>query len=305
MAFCNNCGEALRMDHNYCPGCGRHLNQSANNNPRGSICAYCQGPVVKSDRVIVCPRCGVAHHRECWQENGGCAVFGCGENTGANDVEAVGRGSGKGPFAQNYLPARRYTFIIGLLLVICIGLLALFTLEYNKDLEYSDGTHLAFENNNIIDHNMYKDITVEFRKKLLQVQDAYAAIEEQPARSTETSDSPSYQVLRYSHCIEGCCSDGDMDISCHDCRCPVAVFREPRLESSVAWYGTPGESVYLVSKHNGQYICPDHGAYIYWEVENPATGERGWLNSDWQGSVNCSGTHFGTCGHPDCNQGRL
>ena len=25
----------------------------------------------------VCPECGIPHHAECWEENGGCTTFGC------------------------------------------------------------------------------------------------------------------------------------------------------------------------------------------------------------------------------------
>jgi predicted RNA-binding Zn-ribbon protein involved in translation (DUF1610 family) len=30
-----------------------------------------------SEDLMACPACGASHHRECWEENGGCAVYGC------------------------------------------------------------------------------------------------------------------------------------------------------------------------------------------------------------------------------------
>ena len=42
------------------------------------VCPYCNAGIEPDspDRVF-CTACGVAHHAECWAENGGCTVFGC------------------------------------------------------------------------------------------------------------------------------------------------------------------------------------------------------------------------------------
>ena len=40
------------------------------------ICPYCQTGVKESEAKL-CPVCGMPHHAECWQENGGCTVYGC------------------------------------------------------------------------------------------------------------------------------------------------------------------------------------------------------------------------------------
>lgn len=48
-----------------------------NNNPVGQICPYCQFPIKPGEAVLFCSACGLAHHRQCWQENGKCTTFGC------------------------------------------------------------------------------------------------------------------------------------------------------------------------------------------------------------------------------------
>jgi uncharacterized membrane protein YhaH (DUF805 family) len=39
-------------------------------------CPYCRESVAESIGVE-CPTCKTPHHSDCWQENGGCTVFGC------------------------------------------------------------------------------------------------------------------------------------------------------------------------------------------------------------------------------------
>lgn len=41
------------------------------------VCPYCQTPIATDADGIRCPACRTPHHRQCWQENGGCAVYGC------------------------------------------------------------------------------------------------------------------------------------------------------------------------------------------------------------------------------------
>ena len=40
-------------------------------------CSICQFPIAPFDSVTVCTACGLPFHRECWEENFGCAAFGC------------------------------------------------------------------------------------------------------------------------------------------------------------------------------------------------------------------------------------
>jgi len=43
----------------------------------GKFCAICQTTVVAGEKVCSCPSCSLPYHAECWQENGGCAQYGC------------------------------------------------------------------------------------------------------------------------------------------------------------------------------------------------------------------------------------
>ncbi|MGN1306148.1 MAG: RING finger protein [Faecousia sp.] len=45
----------------------------------GKVCPFCKTELKEGDAVIVCPTCGIAHHENCWAENGGCTTFGCKE----------------------------------------------------------------------------------------------------------------------------------------------------------------------------------------------------------------------------------
>lgn len=43
----------------------------------GDLCPYCQNRIAAGSSVTVCPGCKTPHHAECWQDNGGCTIFGC------------------------------------------------------------------------------------------------------------------------------------------------------------------------------------------------------------------------------------
>ncbi len=77
MPYCKNCGFQLDKDDHYCEVCGKKRNSSFNENSYiGKICPYCQYPIKQDSEVTVCSACKVPHHRECWEENGGCTTFG-------------------------------------------------------------------------------------------------------------------------------------------------------------------------------------------------------------------------------------
>ncbi len=65
----------------------------------GKICPYCRFPIKEGEDVIVCSECKVPHHRECWEENGGCTTYGCRNapgaiGAGASTQAAYGGGAG-------------------------------------------------------------------------------------------------------------------------------------------------------------------------------------------------------------------
>jgi hypothetical protein len=40
-------------------------------------CPYCLAAIATGDEVEACPSCRAVYHRDCWWENGGCAIYGC------------------------------------------------------------------------------------------------------------------------------------------------------------------------------------------------------------------------------------
>ena len=43
-----------------------------------AVCPYCRGPIeAGTEQQKVCEGCGTPHHVDCYEENGGCTVFGC------------------------------------------------------------------------------------------------------------------------------------------------------------------------------------------------------------------------------------
>ncbi len=40
-------------------------------------CPYCHKPITVDDNIVVCSKCGIAHHVDCWNENHGCSTYGC------------------------------------------------------------------------------------------------------------------------------------------------------------------------------------------------------------------------------------
>jgi predicted RNA-binding Zn-ribbon protein involved in translation (DUF1610 family) len=42
-----------------------------------NTCAICLSPVSEGDAKAGCPDCKAEYHADCWQENGGCALYGC------------------------------------------------------------------------------------------------------------------------------------------------------------------------------------------------------------------------------------
>jgi TM2 domain-containing membrane protein YozV len=42
------------------------------------VCPYCRAAIDPAqDEPMICEGCDTAHHRDCYQENGGCTIFGC------------------------------------------------------------------------------------------------------------------------------------------------------------------------------------------------------------------------------------
>ena len=41
------------------------------------ICPYCKKVIGENDNLKECPKCGLAHHLECWNQHDGCSNFSC------------------------------------------------------------------------------------------------------------------------------------------------------------------------------------------------------------------------------------
>ena len=57
----------------------------------GRTCPFCQGVIKRGTAVVACSTCGTAHHRECWDEAGGCTTPGCGDD-GQTELRSPSKG---------------------------------------------------------------------------------------------------------------------------------------------------------------------------------------------------------------------
>ena len=54
----------------------------------GKTCPYCQFSIKAESELVICETCLIAHHHECWVQNGCCTTFGCGcENFVENVID--------------------------------------------------------------------------------------------------------------------------------------------------------------------------------------------------------------------------
>lgn len=42
-------------------------------------CPYCQSPILNETEILYCKSCSSPYHKDCWLDNGQCAVIGCGQ----------------------------------------------------------------------------------------------------------------------------------------------------------------------------------------------------------------------------------
>jgi hypothetical protein len=60
---------------------------------QGRACAICQTFIAAGEQVGRCPGCDAPFHGECWDENGGCASYGCPEVPNVPKAEGPAEGS--------------------------------------------------------------------------------------------------------------------------------------------------------------------------------------------------------------------
>jgi hypothetical protein len=103
---CSSCGQHLEAPLEAadcalaCPSCQSPIRvpsvtapEFAQAAPRsgsaGLICAICQSPLHADDPKSACPACKAEYHSDCWQENGGCAIYGCAEVPNVEQRRAI------------------------------------------------------------------------------------------------------------------------------------------------------------------------------------------------------------------------
>lgn len=91
---CANCGQRLEAPAEAadcaltCPQCASPIRVPSLAMPElagggtdssfvGPVCAICQSPIHSGEPTANCPGCHANYHSDCWQENGGCAIYGC------------------------------------------------------------------------------------------------------------------------------------------------------------------------------------------------------------------------------------
>jgi hypothetical protein len=53
------------------------------------LCAVCQSPVAASEQSTACPQCRTLHHRDCWEYNRGCGMYGCPESPPTERLDSL------------------------------------------------------------------------------------------------------------------------------------------------------------------------------------------------------------------------
>ena len=97
---CNICNAELKLLNNqpplFCPNCGHkdqalseNVTQNEDSNTQQTIniplkseqqkiiCPICCSEIYSNEERKQCPDCNVYYHQECWDENQGCATYGC------------------------------------------------------------------------------------------------------------------------------------------------------------------------------------------------------------------------------------
>lgn len=97
---CSSCGQPLKTAPDNpglvvsCAACGaqsktpssaeqvstssfQSQDQTLQTSPSSHVCAVCCASIDDADAKTTCPNCKSLYHLECWNENGGCGVYGC------------------------------------------------------------------------------------------------------------------------------------------------------------------------------------------------------------------------------------
>lgn len=59
------------------PPSARNTPEASSSPAHAGKCPFCQSMMKTGTAQVRCPLCDTPHHADCWEENGGCAVYGC------------------------------------------------------------------------------------------------------------------------------------------------------------------------------------------------------------------------------------
>lgn len=89
LLICSSCGrefiasDASSASGTACPDCQQWSRQATTpvrpkaTAVRERLCGICLSPIQGDAATTACPACNAVYHEECWQDNKGCAVYGC------------------------------------------------------------------------------------------------------------------------------------------------------------------------------------------------------------------------------------
>ncbi len=69
--LCPKCGLAIPAEQRSAPPTSVHSTSGV------AVCPICQSNIGQGEPCVECSECKQVHHRECWQEIGGCSTYGC------------------------------------------------------------------------------------------------------------------------------------------------------------------------------------------------------------------------------------
>jgi len=87
---CSSCGQEFTVTDDAigsgatCPACQQWGRQGVTASPpkkveQSKICGICLSALGADEESATCSTCSASYHADCWQENRGCAVYGCSE----------------------------------------------------------------------------------------------------------------------------------------------------------------------------------------------------------------------------------
>lgn len=97
---CSSCGQeftaadAAVSSGTDCPACQQWSKEGVITRPsqktdRSRLCGICLSPIEHEVETAACPACNALYHEECWQENKGCAVYGCSQTPQVDQRSSV------------------------------------------------------------------------------------------------------------------------------------------------------------------------------------------------------------------------